>query len=406
MSSATRITPDSSAIAETIGRQPAGFSLAQPFYTDPAHFAHDVERFLAGHWLCAGHAGSIPNPGDWMLFELAAESVIIVRGQDGIVRALANVCRHRGSRICTAGSGTAKSFVCPYHAWTYGLDGKLLAARHMPKEFDAARYGLKPVHVRVIEGVILVSLAAEPLGLSHVEATLADCLGPYDWATARVAHREAYAIEANWKLAVENYLECYHCAPSHPEYSKLHALEQPPARIAKLNAAMERRTASLGISIPLHDHRDAAGTSEEFVFGFRYALYDGVKTGGGTDGAPVAPLMGRFTDYDGGVTSVHLGPASFLVAYADHGVLYRFVAKTPLTCEMEVIWLVRGDAKPGVDYDLQKLAWLWQVTSVADKRIVEDNQRGVNSRFYEPGPYAPMEENARRWIDWYLEEIA
>jgi Rieske 2Fe-2S family protein len=400
------IITDSDTIAAAIARQPAAYSLAQPFYTAPAFFRHDVERFLSSHWLCAGHVGSIPNHGDWMLFSLADEQVIVARGQDGVVRGFANVCRHRGSRVCIEPSGNAKHLVCPYHAWTYGLDGKLLAARHMPADFDKGSHGLKPVHLRVIEGVILVSLAAEPPGLGNVERTLTDCLGPYGWATASVAHRETYAIAANWKLAVENYLECYHCAPSHPEYSKLHALEQPVARIAKLQAAMEARAATLGIAIPEHDHRDAAASGEEFVLGFRYPLYDGVKTGGGTDGAPVAPLMGRFTDYDGGVTSVHLGPTSFLVAYADHGVIYRFVAKTPLACEMEVIWLVRAGAKAGTDYDLKKLAWLWQVTSEADKRIVEDNQRGVVSRYYEPGPYAPMEENARRWIAWYLEAIA
>jgi len=144
---------------------------------------------------------------------------------------------------------------------------------------------------------------------------------------------------------------------------------------------------------------------EEAVYGFRYALYDGVATGS-PDGLPVAPLMGRFNDYDGGATSTHFGPASFFLAYADHGVIYRFIPKTPATCEMEVAWLVRGDARAGVDYDPDKLTWLWKVTSEADKRIIEQNQQGVNSRYYEPGPYTPMEQNTRRYVDWYLGEIA
>jgi phenylpropionate dioxygenase-like ring-hydroxylating dioxygenase large terminal subunit len=141
------------------------------------------------------------------------------------------------------------------------------------------------------------------------------------------------------------------------------------------------------------------------VFGFRYPLYDGVATGS-ADGRAVAPLMGRFADYDGGATSVHLGPASFLLAYPDHGVIYRFIARTPTTSEMEVVWLVRGDAREGVDYDPARLTWLWTVTSEADKRIIEENQLGVRSRYYEPGPYAPMEYNTRRYIAWYLREIA
>jgi Rieske 2Fe-2S family protein len=392
-------------LAGLLARQPQGYSLAQPFYGDPAIFRHDFDRLLARHWLCAGHASQAARSGDYFLFELASESVIVLRGEDGVLRGFANVCRHRGSRICSARAGNAKFLVCPYHGWTYGLDGALLAARHMGPEFDASAHGLKPVHLRVIEGLVFVSLAETPLGLSNVEATLRDCFGPYGWADARVAHRARYAITANWKLAVENYLECYHCAPSHPEYSRLHALEQPTARIAALNARMIERSAALGIRIDEHNHWDSSTGGEEAVFGFRYALYDGVATGS-EDGKAVAPLMGRFRDYDGGVTSVHLGPASFLLAYPDHGVIYRFIAKAPATCEMEVIWLVGNDAREGVDYDVEKLSWLWRVTSDADKRIIEENQRGVDSRYYEPGPYAPMEYNTKRYVAWYLREIA
>jgi phenylpropionate dioxygenase-like ring-hydroxylating dioxygenase large terminal subunit len=392
-------------IENLLARQPQSCSLAQPFYGDPDIFRRDVDRLLGRHWLCAGHASQAAQPGDYFLFELANESVIVVRGEDRVLRGFANVCRHRGSRICSAQSGHAKFLICPYHAWTYGLDGTLRAARHMAADFDAASYGLKPVHLRVIEGLVFVSLAAAPLALGHVEETLRDCFGPYGWADARVAHRARYQIAANWKLAVENYLECYHCSPSHPEYSRLHALEQPAARIAALNAGMAERSAALGIAIGEHDHWEPSAGGEEAVFGFRYALYDGVATGS-EDGSAMAPLMGRFSDYDGGATSVHLGPASFLLAYPDHGVIYRFIAKTPTSCEMEVIWLVRGDAREGVDYDVDRLTWLWKVTSEADKRIIEDNQRGVDSRYYEPGPYAPMEYNTRRYVAWYLGELS
>jgi Rieske 2Fe-2S family protein len=347
----------------------------------------------------------VANPGDYFTLELAGESVIIVRGQDGIVRAHANVCRHRGSRVCREAKGNAKVFICPYHAWAYNTDGTLRAARHMPEDFDASAHGLKPVHLRVIERLILVSFAERPLGLAHTEATIKDCLGPYEWTNARVAHREYYPIEANWKLSVENYLECYHCAPAHPEYSKLHALEQPWAKLEKLNAAVEARAAALGIRIPAHVHWGQSSEGEEAVYGFRYPLYEGVVTGS-PDGTPVAPLMGRLNGYDGGVTSVHLGPASFFISYPDHGVVYRFFPLTIGTSGLEVIWLVRKDAREGADYDLEKLTWLWKVTSEADKRIIEGNQQGVNSRYYQPGPFAPMEHLERRWVEWYLGEIA
>jgi phenylpropionate dioxygenase-like ring-hydroxylating dioxygenase large terminal subunit len=392
-------------LADLIARQPADHSLLQAFYRDPAIFREDLRRMLFRHWLCVGHASRVPDPGDYFLYEVAEESVIVVRGRDGQLRALVNVCRHRGSRVCTQASGRAKLLVCPYHAWVYNLDGSLRGARYMPDGFDTAANGLRELHLRVVEGLVFVSFADEPIGFGTVEATLTQAYGPYGWATAKVAHSETYTIAANWKLAVENYLECYHCTPSHPEYSKLHALEQPLAKVEGLNAALRARTCALGVHIAPVTAWHLSSQGEEAIRCFRYALYDGVATGS-EGGAPVAPLMGAFSAYDGGVTSTHCGPASFFVAYADHGVLYLFRPKTVDVCEMDVIWLVRGEARAGVDYDVAKLTWLWRVTTEADKRITEDNQRGVNSMFYGPGPYAPMEYNLRAYIEWYLREMA
>ncbi|MBN9275024.1 MAG: aromatic ring-hydroxylating dioxygenase subunit alpha, partial [Mesorhizobium sp.] len=113
-----------------------------------------------------------------------------------------------------------------------------------------------------------------------------------------------------------------------------------------------------------------------------------------------------FTDFDGGVTSIHLGGTTFLVCYPDHGMIYRFIPKTAESCEMELIWLVDGDAQEGRDYDLGKLTWLWKVTTAEDKAIIEHTARGVQSHYFVPGPIAPMEHNELRYIEWYLDEIS
>jgi phenylpropionate dioxygenase-like ring-hydroxylating dioxygenase large terminal subunit len=392
-------------LTDLVTRQPRGHSLLQAFYTDEAVYRRDIERIFMRHWLCAGHESMASNVGDYFLCEVGEESVIIVRGADRKLRALVNVCRHRGSRVCLKKQGNAKVLVCPYHAWAYNLNGSLRSARHMPDGFSAGDYGLKQIHIEVVEGLVLISFADEPLGLDDARRGIEGAYGPYGWATANVAHRELYTIAANWKLAVENYLECYHCGPSHKEYSKTHALEQPPEKIAALNASMEERTRRLGITIPHCENWSPSRDGQEAIRSFRYALYDGVKTGS-EDGSPLAPPMGAFTGFDGGLTSTHFGPASFFVGYTDHGVIYRFIPRSLAITEMEIIWLVRGDAKEGADYDLAKLTWLWKVTSDADKKITEDNQLGVNSRFYAPGPYAPMEANATHYIHWYLEELS
>jgi phenylpropionate dioxygenase-like ring-hydroxylating dioxygenase large terminal subunit len=391
-------------IADLVRSQPVAYSLQQGLYNSPEVFARDMDCIFGRYWILAGHQSSAPDPGDWFVHEMADESIIIVRGKDMQLRAFANVCRHRGSRICKGSSGHASQLICPYHGWIYELDGRLAAARLTAPDFDLSCRSLKSVHIEVVEGLVFVSIADRPLSIDTARAAITAAVGPYGWASARVAHRETYPIAANWKLAVENYIECYHCAPAHPEYSRLHSAERPRDRVAKLNEVMEARTRALGFEVRTIDHRVGSGTGEQAIAVHRYSLYNGASTGT-EDGRPVAPLMGAFTDYDGGVTSVHFSPSSFFIAYADHGVLYRFIPHTPTTSSLEVIWLVNGSAKEELDYNRNKLTWMWRVTSEADKRIIEDNQLGVNSRFYEPGPYTPMEEKVTAWSQWYLKEI-
>ncbi len=393
------------AIDRLVAAHRHGHGLVRDFYLDPAIFQRDLDRVFRRHWHCLAHASVIPNAGDFELFKLGDEAVILTRTADGAIHAMLNVCRHRGAEVCTKPKGNARVFVCPYHAWTYANDGSLRAARLMPKDFDRTQYGLKKLHVRVAEGLVFVSFADAPLDFDPIEQSLRTSCGQYGWADAKVAYRQSYPVEANWKLAVENYVECYHCGPAHPEYSQTHALEQPPEMIERLNAAMESRTCALGIEIGSGDAWLNSAGRHEAIHTFRYALYDGVSSGS-KDGSAVAPLMGRFSAYDGGVTSIHLGGTSFLVCYPDHGMIYRFIPKTVDTCEMELIWLVRGDAVEGRDYDLEKLTWLWKVTTDEDKTIIEHTARGVRSRYFVPGPVAPMEHNELRYIKWYLDEIA
>lgn len=382
-----------------------GHGLPRAFYADPDIFERDMERVLRRHWHCIGHVSILPNPGDFELFTFEREAIILSHGLDGNIYAFLNVCRHRGAEVCTKPKGNARFFMCPYHAWTYSNDGRLKAARLMPKGFDREKYGLHRLQVRVAEGLIFISFAEIPLDFTVVEQSLRTSCGQYGWAEARVAHRETYAIAANWKLAVENYVECYHCGPAHPEYSKTHALEQPAERIAEMNSRLEERTCALGISIISGNHWQNSQSGKEAIDVFRYALYEGAASGS-EDGSPVAPLMGKFQNYDGGVTSVHVGGTSFLVCYPDHGMIYRFIPKTVDSCEMELIWLVRGDAVEGKDYDLDKLTWLWKVTTAEDKAIIEHTARGVRSHYFRPGPIAPMEYNELRYIGWYLDEIS
>ena len=382
-----------------------GFGLARGFYMEPCVFERDMERIFRRHWHCVGHVSQIPKPGDFFTIDFEQEQVVLTRDEAGEVHAFLNTCRHRGARVCTAKSGNARYFVCPYHAWTYRLDGGLKGARHMPPGFDPKTHGLKKLHVRSAEGLLFISFAERPLDFKNATDLLRATTGPYGWGEAKVAHREMYQIAANWKLAVENYVECYHCAPAHPEYARTHALEQPLDRIAKLNAGMEERTRALGVEfLNVGNHWQNSAAGQEASHYSRYALYEGVLSGS-EDGKLLAPLMGAFTESDGGITSIHIGGSSFFACYADHGVIYRFIPRDWQSTDMELIWLVRADAVEGRDYDLAKLTWLWKVTSDEDKKIIEYTAAGVRSRYFKPGPLAPMEYNELRLIKWYLDEL-
>jgi Rieske 2Fe-2S family protein len=387
-------------------RQPKGASLLQEFYSDPEIFHRDVERVHLRHWICVGHESRVRESGDWFRFDIAGESIIVVRGRDDRIRALLNVCRHRGSRVCYEEEGNARMLVCPYHAWAYDLDGRLRAARHMGPNFDSSDRNLHEIHARVLEGLVFVCFAEQPPSLDHVESTLAAGLGPYGWGRAKLAHRATYSVDANWKLTTENYQECYHCGPAHPEFSRLHATERPDEEVIELRAESDRRARELGIEIPTVLAWPVGRTpNEEMVDCFHDALYPGFVTGS-EDGAAVAPLMGDFSDYDGGYSYLDVGPSSFFLAYPDHGVMYLFIPRGPQKTDMEISWLVADSATEGEDYDRERLMWLWDLTSIADKLIIDQNQQGVNSRYYQPGPYGPMEPAARAFVEWYLRQIS
>lgn len=395
----------STALSTLVARQPPGSSLLQPFYTDEEIFREELERIFFKSWLYVGHVSQAPNKGDYFLFRIAHESLIIVRGGDAGIRALVNVCRHRGSRVCMEPSGSRNLLVCPYHGWTYQLDGSLRGAGHTGDGFDKSRYGLKQVHVKVFHGMIFVNFDTHPVSFDPIEKDLDAPLKPYRLGQAKVAYRQNYPIAANWKLAVENYCECYHCVPSHPEYAVAHGRAVPREQMEEaLKEVMERAEAcGLTRHVVRNEWKASGGVGIDRGYD-RYALFRGFVTGS-RDGKPVAPLLGDIRDYDGGTTDMHIGPVTFYLAYCDHVVVYRFTPLTLDTCDCEITWLVRGDAHEGKDYKLEDLKWLWDVTTIADKRIIEHNAQGVHSRYYEPGPYTKMEDFARRFIEWYLDAM-
>ena len=236
------------AIAQLIDKQPEGFSLQQDFYRDSEIYRRELDRLFLKSWLYAGHLSQIPETGDFFLYELGDESVIIIRSGENSVKALLNLCRHRGSRICMESSGRQKLLVCPYHGWTYQLDGALRGANYTPPDFDRSEYALGQVRLEVLHGMIFINFAERPASFDPIRRDLDECLRPYKLDKAKVAHRQSYPIRANWKLAVENYCECYHRTPAHPEYAEGHGRSLPDEQVAGLLEQVIARGEKLGLN--------------------------------------------------------------------------------------------------------------------------------------------------------------
>lgn len=380
-----------------------GLALPRAFYTSQALYDAEMARYWNASWIWVGHVSQIPEPGDFFTFDYGPESIIIARDRAGEVGAFLNVCRHRGSRVCTAKAGNTRVFACPYHAWTYELDGRLRVAHQMGAGFDAGAHGLLRAHIRVFQGLILICTAQTPPDIDPLLDRLAPLTAPFGLTRMQIAHEASYPVPANWKLAIENYMECYHCAPAHLEYSRSHSIKDPASMTPELMGRLRVAAEAAGLPDATVEVNGLEGPPVP-VDGYyrRYPLYDGYETGS-QSGTPLAPLLGDLTQFDGGATDLQLGILNNFLIYADHAVGYRFVPRGVQETDIQVVWYVREGAEKGRDYDRDALIWLWHVTSLDDERIIRVNQEGVNSHHFAPGPLSEMEWGLSAFYIGYLD---
>jgi Rieske 2Fe-2S family protein len=399
-----------------IARCQPGWSLPADFYKQDDVYQLDLECVWRRGWLFAGHACEIPQPGDYFTLDVGTDPVIVLRSDDGTFHGLHNVCRHRGSVICTERSGHAHRLVCPYHQWTYGLDGQLLACRGMQEELDNSQFALHRVHTCEVEGLIFISLAEEPAPFDPVQEALAPLLRPQGFRRAKVARAVDYLVQANWKLVWENNRECYHCNANHPEYIQAnfdhYNADDTSPRISEEMCAVlarsEQKWAAAGLA-PTHKEsgmtRFPDAERNIWFSANRTPLIEGWVSES-LDGRQVAPLMGDYTEADVGTLRVRTLPNFWNHSSCDHAVSTRLLPVGPQRTAIRVYWLVDAKAVEERDYDLAKLMPFWQRTSEQDWQICERQQRGVNSSAYTPGPYSTFKEyNVESFVRWYLKSL-
>ncbi|MDN3523358.1 aromatic ring-hydroxylating oxygenase subunit alpha [Halomonas ramblicola] len=400
------LAPAREATVEMLANRRRTFSLPQPFYNDPRLFALDMQEIFEKEWLFAGMSCEIPAKGNYLTLEIGDNPIILVRGNDGSVHGFHNVCRHRGSRLCVSEKGKVAKLVCPYHQWTYELDGRLLfAGTDMGAGFDLGAYGLKPIQVRTAGGFLFISLAEQPPAIDDLLATLEHYLEPYDMANTKVAVESSIVEQANWKLVIENNRECYHCNGAHPEL--LGSLQEfddtdDPRATPAYKALVEKKQADWDAQrVPWQLQR--FGKRNRLT---RTPLLDGVVSMT-LDGQPACQkLMGRIESPDlGSLRILHL-PNSWNHFMGDHAVVFRVLPLGPQETLVTTKWLVHKDAVEGVDYHTETMRRVWDATNDQDRRLAEENQRGINSRAYEPGPYSETYEfGVIDFLDWYGERM-
>ena len=348
-------------------------------FTDGAVFAQERERILASEWICVGREEHVGQPGDFFLADVAGESLIVVRGDDRQVRAFFNVCRHRGTRLCSDERGTLTgSIQCPYHAWTYALDGRLLAAHNMADVagFDQTEYPLHQAALAVWNGFLFLNLAQKAEPFSQAFAPVAQRFARWHIGELRAARRIEYEVAANWKLVFQNYSECYHCPLIHP------ALEKLTPSDSGRNDLMEG--AFLGGYMTF---RRPGGT---------------LTTSGATARRAVGEVGG---DDLNRVYFYAIFPSLLLSLHPDYVMAHIVrpvnVAQTTIACE----WLFDPSEIRRADFDPSDAVEFWDLTNRQDWRVCELSQLGVSSRAYVPGPYANQEGLLHAFDRHYLSKI-
>jgi glycine betaine catabolism A len=383
-------------VSELLTGSAAGYTLPQAFYTDPELLAFDLSEVFGRSWLLLGFESELPEAGSYMAVTIGESSVLLVRGRDAVIRGFHNTCRHRGSRLCAEGHGRSVKLICPYHKWTYELDGRLIGAARMPADFRMADHGLVPVPVELVAGCIYVALTNAVPDFSPFRAALEPRLGAYRLADAKVAFQSTLIEKANWKLVMENARECYHCAASHPELKLAYPISYGAA-VGKdkleYNQRLAERVESLGLS--------TAEAYGDWWHVERYPLNPGMESIS-VDGSPVVSrrLIGIEDKEIGGLWWA-MQPHTFCHALSDYAFMFSAIPVGPQETRVDSKWLVHKDAVEGVDYTIESLTETWTKTNLQDRELAENNQRGVNDVGYVPGPYSLDEDFVVRFGDWY-----
>jgi glycine betaine catabolism A len=354
-------------------------------YWDPGVLRTELDRFFYRRWLCVGRAEQIPERGDFFTRQVGRESVLFVREPGGSVRGFYNLCRHRGTRVVLEPEGKgAHSFICPYHSWSYDLNGRLIGALHMKgqEDFDRDDYGLHPIRVDSWGGFLWANL--EPAG-----PDLRTSLGPFfsrfdrfPLAELRLGARREYEVEANWKVLVENFSECYHCAPVHPNLNRL---------TPYLSGDNDASFRSDGGASPF------SGGYMQFAKDYQSMTRSGYTR---------RPRLPGITAEDARRVYYYVVfPNLFFSLHPDYLMIHRSWPVSPSHSRVENEFYFPQEVVSAPDFDPSDAVDLWDEINRQDWKVCELAQEGTGSRAWNGGRYSDQEALVRDFDEYVVEEL-
>jgi Rieske 2Fe-2S family protein len=350
--------------------------LPASWYRDPAHYERELEVFWYARWICVARDEELAAAGDWKLVRVGSQSLVLVRDEAGAVRAFHNTCRHRGSVLCTEEHGrfARRRIVCPYHAWTYDLAGRLVATprRMETPDFRLEDFPLFQVAAECWAGFIFVHLGKDPTPLAAATADRAERYRRYGFAELRIGKRIVLDVAANWKLLAENFSECFHCPPVHPEFCRIVTAYQDAG--------------AWGL-------RGGAEAKPEYQAGAQTLTLDGTAR---------LPAFGGLNDEERArlYAADMVLPNLFLNVHPDYVNSQLMFPTGPQSVRMVYDWLFEARHLPLAEADLQHYVALWDITNRQDARNCEWQQQGLQSREFRHGVYVPQEFDAHRFVQW------
>jgi Rieske 2Fe-2S family protein len=389
-------------VIDLIQKRKARHALPRELYIEPEVFRQDLEQIWHKDWIFAGHTFELEKPGQYLTLQIGDYPVLIVRDKSGQVRAFHNACRHRGSKVCEHAQGKVAKLVCPYHKWTFELDGSLLFAGNMGADFDRSQYNLKPVHCEIVHTYIYVCVADKAPEFDSFRNAVSPFIAPHFLDNCKVAFESNLIEKGNWKLVFENNRECFHCDGTHPELMNSFVENLSVAGVGGEDdpelSAHWNRCETAGMPSKLVMDPDGRFRMTRIPLSAGAVSYT-------MDGKPaVAGRLDKSGEPDIGALLYFNYPSTWNHFLGDHALSFRVL---PIGADETLVttkWLVPNTAVEGVDYEIDRLTKVWLATNDQDRRLVEGTQAGITSPSYEPGPFSDIAENGVcQFDDWYCE---